>query len=92
MTITLHISEDAAATLRQALGENLDRAALESMAIAGYRAGKLSITQVGALLGLDNRWDTENWLGEQGVPWNYSLDDLESDRRTIDKLFGDAPQ
>ena len=63
---------------------------MEAMAIEGYRSGKLSFAEVGTLLGFDNRWDTEEWLGYRGLNWNYSFQDLERDRRTHDDVFGDA--
>lgn len=92
MTITLHIPDDAAADLCRAWGDNLDRAALEAIAVEGYRSGKLSLAQVGRLLGFDNRWDTEAWLGERGVACNYSLDDLQADRLSLDRVLGKSPQ
>ncbi|NOT01071.1 MAG: UPF0175 family protein [Phycisphaerales bacterium] len=89
MTIHLQIPDDAAAALRRAWGDNLDRAALEALVMEGYRAGKLGIGTVRRLLGFDSRYETEEWLGSRGVHWNYGLDDLEADRRTLDRVFGD---
>ena len=39
------------------------------------------------LLGLETRWDAEAWLAERGIPLNYDLEDLEADRRMLDRLF-----
>ena len=86
--LTIHIPEDAEQALREAWGENLDRAALEALVIEAYRTGKLGISQVRRLLGFESRWEAEQWLGTRGVNWNYSLDDLEADRRTLDRILG----
>jgi hypothetical protein len=85
MTVSIVIPESAEEALRGAFGDNLNRAALEAMAIEGYRTGKLSFYQVQQILGFDNRWETEEWLGAHEVDRNYSLADLEADRRTLEK-------
>ena len=86
--LTIHIPEDAELVLREAWGDNLDRAALEALVIEAYRTTKLGISQVRRLLGFESRWEAEEWLGGRGVNWNYSLDDLEADRRTLDRILG----
>ena len=48
---------------------------MEDAAIEGYRAGRLTQRQVGAMLGLDY-WQTETFLYERAVPLNYSAADL----------------
>lgn len=59
MELTLTIPDDLATSLRQSLGEDLERAALERLTLDGYRAGHLSRYQVQRLLGFDNRYDAE---------------------------------
>lgn len=86
--ITIHIPDDAEQALRDAWGDNLDRAALEALAIEAYRTGKLGISHVRRLLGLESRWEAEAWLGIRGVNWNYSIEDLEADRKTLDRILG----
>lgn len=90
MTVRLNIPDEAEQTLQEAWGNDLDRAALEALAIEGYRTGKLSRFEVQTLLGLQSRWDTEEWLGSRGVNLNYSLSDLEVDRAAIKGRFGPA--
>ncbi|MBI5684234.1 MAG: UPF0175 family protein [Verrucomicrobia bacterium] len=63
------------------------RHVLEDTAIEGYREGRLSFRQMGAVLGL-GYWQTESFLQERGVPINYSAADLESDRATLDEILG----
>lgn len=88
MVINLNIQQDQEETLRGAWGNGLDRAALEALAIEGYRGGRLSSAQVGRLLGLGDRGAVNDWLAERRVPLNYTLEDLEADRRTLDKVLG----
>ena len=88
MTLSLTISSDAEETLRHAWGEGLDRAALEALAIEGFRSGKLSRFEVQSLLGLSDHRETEKWLGDRGVNLNYSSDDLTADRATLEKVLG----
>ncbi len=89
MIITLHLPEDAEETIRRAWGDQIDRATLEALVIDGYRTGKLGISQVRRLLGLESRWDAQKWLGERGIPLNYSLEDFETDQRNLTKLLGE---
>jgi predicted HTH domain antitoxin len=62
------------------------RHVMEDAAIEGYRAGRLSQRQVGAMLGLDY-WQTEAFLNERVVPLNYSAADLASDNATLEKIL-----
>ena len=87
MTVTLNIPNEAEQVFRDAWGNDLDRAALEALVIEGYRSRRFGLATVRRLLNLETRWDTEQWLGAHGVNWNYSLEDLESDRKTLDTLL-----
>jgi hypothetical protein len=62
------------------------RHVLEDAAIEGYRAGRLSQRQVGAMLRFDY-WQTEAFLKERGVPLNYSAADLEADKTTLESIL-----
>jgi predicted HTH domain antitoxin len=64
------------------------RGALEAVALEGYREGALSRDQVGRLLGL-SLWDTEAFLKERQAYLAYNEEDLEQDRRDLDRI---APQ
>ena len=58
----------------------------EDAAIEEYRAGHLSQRQVGEMLSLDY-WQTERLLAERRVSLNYSLDDLQADRATLNEIL-----
>ncbi len=62
------------------------RRVMEDAAVEGYRAGRLTQRQVGAMLGLDY-WQTEAFLRERGVPLNYSATDLAADNATLEKIL-----
>jgi predicted HTH domain antitoxin len=85
MQVTVELPDEVA---RQ-WGETPDavgRHVMEDAAIEGYRAGRLSHRQVGAMLGLDY-WQTETFLKKRGVPVNYSAADLVADNATLAKIL-----
>lgn len=88
MTIQITVPEVSETALREAFGPELHRAALEALAIAAYRTGKISANDVGKLIGVENRCEIEQWLADRNVPLNYTIADLEADRRTLDNLLG----
>jgi len=85
MQVTINLPEDVA-NVFLADGENLEREILEATALEGYRAGKLSHAHVGRMLGL-SRFEVDELFKKHDVPLNYTIEDLETDRRTLDKLF-----
>ena len=61
MTVVVNLPEDIARELSTNHGD-LSRAALESLAVEGYRAGHLSEEQVRRMLGFDSRLDVHTFL------------------------------
>lgn len=88
MNVTIHIPDEFVGPLYEAYGSDLSRAAIEQLALEGYRTEKLNLFQVQKLLGFDNRWETERWLGQHGAYVQYGLHDLEADRETLDRILG----
>jgi hypothetical protein len=78
MKIEFEIPDELAEYL-QAHYSDLSRAALEALALEGYRMGLLSDGQVRMLLGLSTRIKVHEFLKEHRVYLNYSLADLEQD-------------
>ncbi len=78
MQIVLDLPEDIAGEL-EAGGGDLSRAALEGLALEGYRSGKLSESQVRRMLGFGTRYEVRGVLEEHGTVLRYSGLDLESD-------------
>lgn len=88
MTIHLHIPDEQAQALSRAWGGDLDRAALEALVIEGYRTGRLTSAESGRVLGLTDRWQINQWFAQRDVPLNYTIADLEADRRALDQVLG----
>jgi hypothetical protein len=65
----------------------LSRAALEAFALEGYRADRLSESEVRQLLGFGSRMQVHAFLQEHGVNLQYGQDDLEQDIRASDALL-----
>jgi hypothetical protein len=84
-----HLPIEASETLERAFGPNLDRAALEALAIEGYREAKLTSGEVARVLGLETSLAAQAWLAAHGVEANYSIKDLHADRESLSKLFPD---
>jgi predicted HTH domain antitoxin len=83
MDVTIHIPDDIAVHL----GANAARRALERLAIEEYRAGNLTHAQVGRLLGFSTPMQTDEFLKREGVELEYTLDDLQSDCATLDRIL-----
>lgn len=90
MTVAIDIPKEAEKVLHAAYGDTLNRAALEAIAVEGYRSGKLTRYEVQSLLGLEDRWEAETWLGGKGAHLNYTLQDLDADRETLQRTLGPA--
>jgi predicted HTH domain antitoxin len=85
MEVTINLPEDIVKVFA-ANGQNIERKVLEATALEGYRSGNLSRAQVGRLLKL-NRFEVDNFLKSHDVSLNYTDEDLESDRQTLDNLL-----
>jgi hypothetical protein len=88
MNVTIHIPDEIADSLCEVYEKDLSRAAIEQLALEGYRTEKFNLYQIQKLLGFDNRWETEEWLGQRGATLQYCLSDLESDRETLNRILG----
>ena len=63
------------------------REAVEAVAIAGYRSGKLTTYQAGRLLGLDSRFEFEGFLKSRGIyDHAYTVEDLDQDLENLHTL------
>lgn len=85
MQITLEIPDDLAAHLLEA-GQDPTRAALESLAVDGYRLRRLNESQVKQMLGFTSRMQVHALLKQHDVPLDYSMDDLEHDLQIAAKF------
>ena len=90
MQVTLEIPDEMAELLFPN-GEDPARCVLEALAIEGYRSGTLTASQTRRVLGFGTRYELDGFLKAHNV-WEhaYSLEDLEKDRRTWDKLSAES--
>ena len=85
MTITIEIPPDIEEALREQW-QDLPRAALEAVALEGYKQGALTLGQVGALLGMESRWNVRQYLVDRGVGIVLSDADLDDDLRGLTQM------
>ena len=83
--VTLELPDELSAWLT-ASGQNLSRAALEAIALEGYRERKLSTAQLRRMLGYQTRMEVDGFLKDRGVELEYTLEDLERDREAHRRL------
>jgi hypothetical protein len=79
--ITIALPDELSAALA-APGQDLSRAAFETLTLAAYRERKISAGQLRRLLGYETRMEVDAFLKSHGVELEYALEDLERDRET----------
>ena len=84
MNLTVRSPDDLAARLG-ARGD-LERQALEALALEEYRAGRLTKPELRRLLGFEIRAELDGFLKAHGVFEPYTLADLERERQDLDRL------
>ena len=82
--IAVELPEDIVKRLETAW-QDVSRGALEAIALEGDRDGTLSREQVGRILALSFR-ETEAFLKERQAYLAYDEEDLDQDRRDLDRL------
>jgi hypothetical protein len=84
MEVTVHIPDDLAQRLGTA-GE-LERRALEALALEEFRLGHLTKPELRRLLGFGTRDALDGFLKSHDVFEPYSLDDLARERQDLQRL------
>ena len=83
--ITLDIPDEFAAQMI-ADSKDLSRTALEALALEAYRTERLSESEIRQLLGFETRMEVHAFLKEHGAYLHYSLEDLEHDRESAQRM------
>jgi predicted HTH domain antitoxin len=86
MRISLDIPDNLVRQLAEK-GQDLSRAALEALAIDAYRMNRITGLQLRNLLNIPSRHELDGFLKHHGVPLEYTIEDFEQDRKTLDKLW-----
>lgn len=84
MNVTVLIPDDFAA--RFGTEAELGRRALEALALEEYRAGRLSTAELRRVLGFGSRGELDGFLKARGIYEDHTPEDLERERRTLDRL------
>ncbi len=85
MNLIVQIPDDVAQRLAAA-GGDLSRRALEALALEEYKLGHLTKNELRRLLGFGTRDALDGFLKAHDVFEPYSLDDLERERRDLQRL------
>jgi hypothetical protein len=88
MRITVDIPDELA---RKVVAPDSDpaRVLLEDFAAESYRARKLTAEQIRQLLGFATKMEVDTFLQQRDI-FNYTVQDLEKDLATLDRLLGPA--
>ncbi len=84
MNIVLHIPDDFVEQL--AVGGDIERRALEALAVESYRAGRLSKAEVRGLLGFQVLNEVDAFLKAHEVYDPYTLDDVQHEVAALQRL------
>jgi hypothetical protein len=84
MDITLHIPDELARLLGST-GE-IERRALEALALEEYKLGHLTKPELRRLLGFGTRSKLDEFLKAHDVFEPYTLEDLERERSDLERL------
>ena len=84
MDITLHIPDELARLLGST--DEIERRALEALALEEYKFGHLTKPELRRLLGFGTRAKLDEFLKAHDVFEPYTLDDLERERRDLERL------
>jgi hypothetical protein len=85
MQVTIDIPDTLAAQLAAA-GKDPARAALETLAIDGYRTHRLTESEVRRMLHLETRFEVHTLLAAHQVPLHYTQELLQQDIAASDAL------
>ena len=85
MNLTVHIPDNLASRL-SAAGGDLSRRALEAFALEEFKSGHLTKPELRELLGYETRAALDGFLKAHAVFEEYTLDDLEQERRDLSRL------
>jgi predicted HTH domain antitoxin len=73
-------------SLRQNLGRDLALEARDALLAEAYRRAKISVRELASVLGVSID-GAHGFLKARGVPLNYSLDDLDQDLATFERVY-----
>jgi hypothetical protein len=85
MNVTLRIP-DLFADRLSAAGGDIERKALEALALEEFRAGRLTKNELSQVLGFETLNEFDGFLKARGVLEDHTLADLERERQVFHRL------
>lgn len=85
MKITIEIPDRIAKIMAEKWGD-LEKRALESLAVEAYREQAIGAGLVRQILDLPTGYEVDGFLKQKGVPLHYSWEDLEQDAENSRKF------
>ncbi len=85
MNVTVQLPDDLASRL-MAEGGDLSRRALEALAAEEYRRNRLAKPELQRLLGIETSFQLDEFLKAHDVWIEYTREDAERERRSLDRL------
>lgn len=86
MQLAVELPEDIGDDLR-AKWKDLPAAALQALALEGYRSGALTESQVGRMLGLESRIQVNRFLVDHGIYYEHSPAEIEDEIDRSERLL-----
>ena len=86
MQVTLEIPDDIA-TILQAQGRDLSRAALEAAGREAFRQHHIAAHQLGRMMGFVTRYELDGFFKLHEVWLEHSTEDLDGDSVTAERLW-----
>jgi hypothetical protein len=84
MNLTVRIPDDLAQRL--GAGRDLERTALEALALEAYRRDRLTRPELRRMLGFETRAELDGFLKEHGVNEGMTLPEFEREQQALDRL------
>lgn len=88
MNVSVPIPDDLAQRL-SASGGDLSRRAVEGFALEEYKAGRITKAELRRWLGIETRYELDDFLREHGVFMNVTAEDVRRDVATLQRLGSD---
>jgi hypothetical protein len=85
MDLTIHLPDELARHVVAEHGD-LSRRVLEMLALGEFTSGHITKAELRRLLGYETRAGLDGFLKAHGVFEEYTLDDLEQERRDMSRL------
>ena len=86
MELTVHIPDDIAERLGEAVNHDLSRRALEALLAEEYRLGHLNKPDLRRLLGFETGYEIDGFLKAHNVYEDYTMEDFEREQEALKSL------